>query len=71
MFYITLRDGAMAHLDTIDTVIGQVAEGTQVLDRLSSAPVDDTFRPLQLLRIQRADIVAGQFVDAHLASSAA
>jgi cyclophilin family peptidyl-prolyl cis-trans isomerase len=48
-FFITLADG-LADLDGKHTVFGQVAEGLDVLDKISGAFCDDAGRPYKDIR---------------------
>ena len=59
-FYITLRDGALDHLDRGDklpTIIGYVEEGIEVLEKINAVICDKTKRPFNPIRIRHAVIL--------------
>lgn len=61
-FFITLDDD-LTYLDGTHTVFGQVEEGMDVVDKLASTYVDDSFRPYRILRIRHTIILHDPFDD--------
>ena len=61
-FYIT-TGAPLRHLDGKHTIFGKVAEGMDVVREIDAAMVDRDGRPLQIIRIQRADVLDDPFDD--------
>lgn len=61
-FFITLADG-LSYLDNDHTVIGEVAEGMDVVDNIAETFVDGGFRPYRLIRIRHTIILHDPFDD--------
>lgn len=61
-FFITLADG-LNYLDAEHTPFGCVAEGMDVVDRISATFVDKKFQPFRLIRIRHTIILHDPFDD--------
>lgn len=61
-FFVTLSDG-LSYLDNDHTVIGEVAEGMEVVDKIADTFVDEAFRPYRLIRIRHTIILHDPFDD--------
>lgn len=62
LFYITTS----SHLNRLDgkyTIIGEVVQGLETLDKLNEAVVDVSGRPIQVLRIQHTIVLDDPFPD--------
>ena len=62
-FFITLRAEDMEHLDGKHTVVGEVAEGFDVLEKLNSLYCDGDGRPYQDVRIKHTYILDDPYLD--------
>jgi len=61
-FYITLRE-KVEQLDQKHTIFGTVAEGFDVLDKINSTMVDETFAPYQNIRIWHTEVLEDPLPD--------
>lgn len=61
-FFITLADG-LSYLDNDHTVIGEVVEGFNVVDKIADAFVDKDFRPYRLIRVRHTIVLHDPFDD--------
>ncbi|KAI0560067.1 Peptidyl-prolyl cis-trans isomerase [Gracilaria domingensis] len=61
-FFITLAD-ELEYLDGTHTIIGQVEEGFDVLDKLAEIDVDKNLRPYRVIRIRHTIILHDPFDD--------
>lgn len=59
-FFITLAND-LTYLDKEHTVIGEVAEGMDVVDKIADTFVDESFRPFRLIRIRHTIILHDPF----------
>jgi peptidyl-prolyl cis-trans isomerase-like 4 len=55
-FFVTLRDG-IDFLDGQHTVFGTLAEGSDVLDKINNAVVDDAHKPIKNIRIRHTVVL--------------
>jgi peptidyl-prolyl cis-trans isomerase-like 4 len=62
-FFITLRADDLGHLDGKHTIFGEVAEGFEVLDTLSSLYCDEIGRPFQDVRIHHTYVLDDPYPD--------
>lgn len=60
-FYITYDK--QPHLDNKYTVFGKVIDGDDVLDAMEKIPVDEKYRPLQPVKLNRITIHANPIAD--------
>lgn len=61
-FFVTLAEG-LSYLDNDHTVIGEVAEGMDVVDKIADAFVSEDFRPYRLIRIRHTIVLHDPFED--------
>lgn len=62
-FFITLTGEPLPDLYKRHTIVGEVAEGGEVLDRINSAYCDQRGRPYQNIRIKHTLIIEDPFDD--------
>ena len=62
-FFITLRSEDMNHLDGKHTILGEVAEGLDVLQKLNELYCDEDGRPFQDVRIKHTFVLDDPFPD--------
>lgn len=63
-FFITLRDTELDHLSSSHTIVGEIVEGYEELEKIfNSVYVDESFRPLQDIRILHTFILDDPFED--------
>lgn len=62
-FFITLRGEDLEHLEKTHTVLGEVAEGEEVLQILNNLYCDEDSRPYQDVRIQHTYVLDDPYPD--------